>query len=67
VPGWLKGDFVRIPVRGLAPRQVGLARRRRALPSAPARAVADVLLDVVRTKGPRQRGVHVLLSEPELP
>jgi LysR family hydrogen peroxide-inducible transcriptional activator len=67
VPGWLKGDFVRIPVRGLAPRQVGLARRRRALPSAPARAVADVLLDVVRTKGPRQRGVHVLLGEPELP
>jgi DNA-binding transcriptional LysR family regulator len=62
VPGWLKGDFVRIPVRGLPPRQVGLARRRRAVPSAPARAVVDVLVDVVRTKGPRQRGVHVLLD-----
>jgi DNA-binding transcriptional LysR family regulator len=67
VPGWIKGDFVRMPVRGLPPRQVGLARRRRAVPSAPARAVADVLLDVVRTKGPRQRGVHVLLGGTELP
>jgi DNA-binding transcriptional LysR family regulator len=67
VPGWIKGDFVRIPVRGLPPRQVGLARRRRAVPSAPARAVVDVLLDVVRLKGPRQRGVHVLVAGTELP
>jgi DNA-binding transcriptional LysR family regulator len=66
VPGWIKGDFVRMPVRGLPPRQVGLARRRRAVPSAPARAVVDVLLDVVRTKGPRQRGVHVLVNGTEL-
>jgi DNA-binding transcriptional LysR family regulator len=63
LPGWLTGNWVRVPVRGLAPRQVGLARRRRAVPSAPARAVADVLRDVVRTKGPLQRGVHVLLDE----
>lgn len=67
VPGWIKGDFVRMPVRGLPPRQVGLARRRRAVPSAPARAVVEVLLDVVRTKGPRQRGVHVLVNGTELP
>ena len=62
LPGWLTGNWVRVPVRGLAPRQVGLARRRRTVPSAPARAVADVLRDVVRTKGPLQRGVHVLLA-----
>ena len=61
LPSWLTGNWVRVPVRGLAPRQVGLARRRRAVPSAPARAIADVLRDVVRTKGPLQRGVHVLL------
>jgi DNA-binding transcriptional LysR family regulator len=67
VPGWIKGDFVRMPVRGLPPRQVGLARRRRAVPSAPARAVVDVVVDVVRTKGPRQRGVHVLVTGTELP
>jgi DNA-binding transcriptional LysR family regulator len=62
LPGWLKGDWVRVPVTGLAPRQVGLARRRRAVPSAPARAVADVLREVVRTNGPRQHGVHVSLA-----
>ena len=32
--GWIKGDSVRIPVRGLPPPAVGLARRRRAVPSA---------------------------------
>jgi LysR family transcriptional regulator, hydrogen peroxide-inducible genes activator len=62
LPSWLTGNWVRVPVRGLAPRQVGLARRRRTVPSAPARAVAEVLRDVVRTKGPLQRGVHVLLG-----
>ena len=36
VPGWLKGDFSRIPISDLALRQVGLARRRRAMLSAPA-------------------------------
>jgi DNA-binding transcriptional LysR family regulator len=66
VPGWLKGNFVRIPVRGLPPRQVGLARRRRAIPSAPTRAVMDVLVDVMRTKGPRQAGVHVMVAAAEL-
>ena len=34
VPGWLKGDFSRIPITDLALRQVGLARRRRAMLSA---------------------------------
>jgi DNA-binding transcriptional LysR family regulator len=62
LPGWLKGDWVRVPVHGLAPRQVGLARRRRAVPSAPGRAVVDVLREVVRTKGPRQHGMNVLLA-----
>src|SRR5262245_13753333 len=51
LPGWLKGDWVRVPVPGLAPRQVGLARRRHVQPSPAARAVADVLREVVRTKG----------------
>jgi LysR family hydrogen peroxide-inducible transcriptional activator len=59
VPGWLKGDFSRIPISDLALRQVGLARRRRAMLSASARAVADVLHDVIAAKGPKQRGVRV--------
>ena len=62
VPGWLKGDFSRIPITDLALRQVGLARRRRAMLSASARAVADVLQEVIGAKGPKQRGVRVRVT-----
>ena len=62
VPGWLKGDFSRIPITDLALRQVGLARRRRAMLSASARAVADVLQAVIGAKGPKQRGVRVQVT-----
>jgi hypothetical protein len=46
-------------ISDLALRQVGLARRRRAMLSASARAVADVLQEVIGAKGPKQRGVRV--------
>jgi LysR family hydrogen peroxide-inducible transcriptional activator len=46
------------PVDGLPGRAVGLATRRQALLSAPARALADVLRDVVSTRGERQPGIH---------
>lgn len=59
VPGWVKGNFKRVRVPGLPQRQVGLARRRRTVPSAPARAVAEVITDIVLTKGERQLGVTV--------
>ncbi|HET9602519.1 MAG TPA: LysR family transcriptional regulator [Acidimicrobiales bacterium] len=59
VPGWLKGEFSRVPIAGMAPRQVGLARRRRAMLSASARAVAEVLHTVIAAKGPRQKGVRI--------
>jgi hypothetical protein len=39
-------------------RSVGVASRRRGLLSAPARALREVLLDVVATEGPNQPGVH---------
>jgi DNA-binding transcriptional LysR family regulator len=58
VPGWLKGEFSRIPIAEIAPRQVGLARRRRAMPSASGRAIADVLHAVIAAKGPKQKGVR---------
>jgi DNA-binding transcriptional LysR family regulator len=64
VPGWLKGDFSRVPIADLPRRLVGLARRRRAMPSASARAVADVLHEVIETKGPRQKGVRPRACEP---
>ena len=42
VPGHLRGRFSVLPVTGLPRRRVGVAQRRRGLPSAPARAVIDV-------------------------
>jgi LysR family hydrogen peroxide-inducible transcriptional activator len=61
VPRWLGGAWRRIPVDGLAPRQVGLAHRRRARLSAPARAVRDAVIAVV-AGGERQPGVHPRLD-----
>lgn len=53
VPSWLTGDFQRITIRGVPRRRVGLGRRRRGLPSAPARALDEVLREqvVVRASG----------------
>ena len=64
VPGWLQGRWRRVTVPELTPRTVGAARRRRGLPSAPARALADVLRGVVDEQGPGQPGLH-LTSERE--
>ena len=46
------------PVEGLPGRAVGLATRRQALLSAPARVLADVLKDVVAAQGNRRPGIH---------
>jgi DNA-binding transcriptional LysR family regulator len=58
VPRWLRGEFRMIPVDGVAPRRVGLGRRRRGLPSAPTRAVMDVLRTVVQEQANLKRGIH---------
>jgi DNA-binding transcriptional LysR family regulator len=58
VPGWLTGDFRRIPIRGVPRRRVGLARRRRGLPSAPTRALAEVLRRQVELLAPELPGLH---------
>jgi LysR family hydrogen peroxide-inducible transcriptional activator len=68
-PGWVGGEWVRVPVTGAPGRTAGLARRRRGLPSAPARAVREILLEVVHSQGATQPGVHLapsLGSEVEL-
>jgi len=58
VPRWLRGDFRMIPVKGVAPRRVGIGHRRRGLPSAPTRAVTEVLREVVRERAAEKRGIH---------
>jgi DNA-binding transcriptional LysR family regulator len=53
------GDSRRIPLDGVVGRSVGLARRRRGLPSAPARALRAVLFDVVAEQAPAQPGIYL--------
>jgi DNA-binding transcriptional LysR family regulator len=58
VPGHLRERFVGIPVDGLPRRHVGVAQRRRGLPSAPVRAVIDVLGLVVNDSLSMPEGIH---------
>ena len=58
VPGHLRGRFAVLPVTGLPRRRVGVAQRRRGLPSAPARAVIDVLGVVVNDALSMPEGIH---------
>ncbi len=55
-PRWLEGPWVRVAVEGLGRRSVGLARRRRGLLSAPARALWTTVLDVIESEGDSLRG-----------
>jgi DNA-binding transcriptional LysR family regulator len=57
-PPWLQGDWDRVSVDGLARRSVGLTQRRRGLPSAPARAVHDLVMRVVAEEATGLEGVH---------
>jgi LysR family hydrogen peroxide-inducible transcriptional activator len=58
VPGWYPGDFRTVAIEGARGRTVGLARRRRGLLSAPARALREVVLRVVDEDVPTQMGLH---------
>ncbi len=58
VPGHQRGRFSVLPVAGLPRRRVGVAQRRRGLPSAPVRAVIDVLGDVVNDTLSMPEGIH---------
>jgi len=46
-PQWLQGDWRRVAVEGLSSRLVGLAHPKRTTPSAPSRAVVEVICDVI--------------------
>jgi DNA-binding transcriptional LysR family regulator len=58
VPGHLRERFAVIPIIGLPRRRVGVAQRRRGLPSAPVRAVIDVLGLVVGDPLAMPEGIH---------
>jgi DNA-binding transcriptional LysR family regulator len=58
VPGHLRGQFAVLPVEGLPRRRIGVAQRRRGLPSAPVRAVIDTLGVVVNDALSMPEGIH---------
>jgi DNA-binding transcriptional LysR family regulator len=57
VPRRMPGDYTIVTVDGVVGRTVGLARRRRGVPSAPARAMREVLRDVIEQQAPLQPGI----------
>jgi DNA-binding transcriptional LysR family regulator len=59
IPQWLpQGPWKPLAVEGLPRRRVGVATRRRGLPAAPARALMEVLRDVVDDAFDSQPGVY---------
>jgi LysR family hydrogen peroxide-inducible transcriptional activator len=59
IPEWLpQGIWRPVRVDDLPRRTVGVAQRRRGLPAAPARALLDVLHEVIREAVHTQAGVH---------
>jgi LysR family hydrogen peroxide-inducible transcriptional activator len=57
-PRWLTGGFRVVRIEGTSGRTVGLARRRRGLLSAPARALRDIIREVIATEVDGQRGIR---------
>ena len=62
-PNWIGGDWRRVMVDGIEGRDVGLAHRRRGLPSAPARALRQVIRAVIEAEAPGQPGLLATLEE----
>ncbi|HVX20528.1 MAG TPA: LysR family transcriptional regulator [Acidimicrobiales bacterium] len=62
VPGHLRDQFTLLPLEGFPRRQVGVALRSRGLPSAPTRALIDLLYVVVQDPGPLPEGLHPALG-----
>lgn len=59
-PGWIGGPWTRIPVDGLSRRTVGLAVRRRGMPTVAAQATVDILRRLVAGHAPEVQGLHVI-------
>lgn len=57
ISSWRPGGWHAVPLTGIPPRRVAVVRRRRALPSAPTRALLDVLREVVTANAAGQPGI----------
>ena len=58
VPGFLRNGWRSVPVTGLPQRRIGVAMRRRGLPSAPTRAVLELLHEITASGAADHPGVH---------
>ena len=58
LPTHLRPGFCALPLEGFPRRRVGVAQRRRGLPSAPTRALIDLLNAVVQDPHDIPLGVH---------
>jgi DNA-binding transcriptional LysR family regulator len=58
VPRHMRERFELVPLEGLPRRRVGVAQRRRGLPSAPTRAVIELLNRVANDQHERPEGLH---------
>jgi LysR family hydrogen peroxide-inducible transcriptional activator len=63
-PGWVGGEWRKIPVENVVGRTVGIARRRKGLLSAPARALRDIVIHIVAATAGEQAGIHPLVHDP---
>ena len=57
-PAGVDAAWTKTPISGVTRRSVGLARRRRGLPSAAERAVVEVLIDVIDNEAPLEAGIE---------
>lgn len=64
IPSFLEQSWVVVPIRGLAPRLVGVGQRRRGLPGAPVRAVLDILSEVMLDEARTPDGVRAVIGTP---
>lgn len=58
-PGWIGGPWTRIPVSGLSRRTVGLAHRRRGMPTVAAQTVDRVVRAIIESKAPEVPGLQL--------
>jgi DNA-binding transcriptional LysR family regulator len=58
-PGWVGGPWTRIPVEGLSRRTVGLATRRRGMPTVASQTTETVVRQIIAKRAPEVPGLHL--------
>jgi DNA-binding transcriptional LysR family regulator len=59
-PGWIGGPWTRIPVDGLSQRTVGVATRRRGMPTVAAQTTEKVIRSIMADRAPDVPGLHLI-------